>query len=367
MRKRSEFEHKINARGADSSDFAKYAEFEINVDSLRKRRVQRLRIKSTPYSGQQRIFFLLDRATRRFPGDIALWMQQIEYARRQKAYRKLTQILTRALRLQPTNHELWAYASLLAMEEHGDVTQARGYMQRGLRFCKTSKSLWLEYMRIELVYLAKLMARREILGISDRDNSITTITAAPQLNSKEINEESTAVTLVTQDENHDIQEVGEELRDSSEVGNLTGAIHIAIFDAAMNQFNNDEMLAYDFFNMVWTTGIAKAFLEILMHISNHLEAKRPASWITATCRIKICCAGISTTSSAFPAALRACLDMIQETTGVIRKNPCFIDAIQTWLQDLLGDKDLDPALRQVLRSVDKQLRLPAENSPPREA
>jgi len=37
-KKRSDFEHKINARGSSTTDFARYAEFEINVDALRRKR-----------------------------------------------------------------------------------------------------------------------------------------------------------------------------------------------------------------------------------------------------------------------------------------------------------------------------------------
>ncbi len=40
-------------------------------------------------------------------------------------------------------------------------------MQRGLRMCKTSQQLWLEYFRMELMYAHKLRTRRRILGIDD--------------------------------------------------------------------------------------------------------------------------------------------------------------------------------------------------------
>eukprot|EP00850_Spirogloea_muscicola_P006680 SM000032S12064 [mRNA] locus=s32:317116:319701:+ [translate_table: standard] len=38
-------------------------------------------------------------------------------------------------------------------------------MQRGLRFCPASASLWLEYLRLELTYARKLRQRRVVLGL----------------------------------------------------------------------------------------------------------------------------------------------------------------------------------------------------------
>ena len=40
-------------------------------------------------------------------------------------------------------------------------------MQRGLRMCKTSQQLWLEYFRMELMYAHKLRTRRRIMGADD--------------------------------------------------------------------------------------------------------------------------------------------------------------------------------------------------------
>lgn len=166
-RKRSDFEHKINARGSSPTNYTRHAEFEINVDALRRKRVKRLGIRATAHNGQRRIFFVFDRGTRKFPGDVGLWMQSVEYARGQHSHKKVSQILTNALRLHPTKSDLWTYAAQFAMEENGDMTEARSYMQRGLRFCKNSSALWLQYAKLELVYIAKIAARRQILGVGE--------------------------------------------------------------------------------------------------------------------------------------------------------------------------------------------------------
>src|ERR1700761_1573626 len=165
-RKRSDFEHKINARGSTPADYARYAEFEINVDALRRKRVKRLGIKSVAHNGKRRIFFVFDRGTRKHPGDIALWVEAIDFAKKQKAYKKLQEMFAQVLRLHPSKSDLWINAALYAVEENGDMTEARSYMQRGLRFCKRSRAMWLEYGRLEMSYIAKIHARRDVLGIT---------------------------------------------------------------------------------------------------------------------------------------------------------------------------------------------------------
>ena len=44
-------------------------------------------------------------------------------------------------------------------------------MQRGTRFCTRNKDLWIEYAKLEMIYLAKIALRRKILGL-DIDESI---------------------------------------------------------------------------------------------------------------------------------------------------------------------------------------------------
>src|SRR6201996_7569267 len=110
-RKRSDFEHKINARGSTPTDYARYAEFEINVDALRRKRVKRLGMKSTAQNGRRRIFFVFDRGCRKHPGDVGLWMDAIEFAKKQKAHKKLQEMYTQILRLHPTKADLWIHAA----------------------------------------------------------------------------------------------------------------------------------------------------------------------------------------------------------------------------------------------------------------
>merc|ERR1711977_166064 len=57
VKKRSDFEHKVLARGSKPVDFARYAAWEIGLEKLRNKRCKRMKIKgSTTHTGQARIF-----------------------------------------------------------------------------------------------------------------------------------------------------------------------------------------------------------------------------------------------------------------------------------------------------------------------
>ena len=64
----------------------------MNLAALRRKRVQRLRIKPRSYFSQRKIFFIFERATRKFCGDVGLWMQYIEFAKKESASRVLLKV-----------------------------------------------------------------------------------------------------------------------------------------------------------------------------------------------------------------------------------------------------------------------------------
>ncbi|KAH0066748.1 hypothetical protein KCU66_g23693, partial [Aureobasidium melanogenum] len=165
-RKRSEFEHLLNTPGAaTAADYARYALYEMNLDSLRKKRSKRMGVKATAFAGQKKIFFVLERGVRRFQGDMGLWMQYLEFCRKEAANKKLAKALTQCLRMHPIKWDVWTWAAKYYFEQQADMQTARSYMQRGLRFCKRERKLWLEYAKLEMLYVAKIAARRKILGL----------------------------------------------------------------------------------------------------------------------------------------------------------------------------------------------------------
>lgn len=182
MRRRTDFEHRIGSRGAKAKDFLRYAEYEMNVDKLRLKRVARLGddddsdnegatgSKKTgsgvsAYAGQRRIMFIFDRGVRKFTGEMSLWANYIQYAKQQKTLNVLTKIYTRMLQLHPTKPAVWIMAAKYEVEHNSAMRAARSIMQRGLRFNSTSDIMWIEYAKLELIYVCKILARRKLLGL----------------------------------------------------------------------------------------------------------------------------------------------------------------------------------------------------------
>lgn len=348
-RKRSDFEHKINARGSTPTDYARYAEFEINVDALRRKRVKRLGIKATTYTGKRRTFFVLDRGTRKHPGDVALWMQTIEFARNQKAYKKLQEIFTSVLRLHPTKPDLWIHAAQFAVEENGDMTEGRSYMQRGLRFCKNVRRMWLQYARLEMSYIVKIQTRRGILGIGGGRPEQETeaegsedLLKLPRLTAMDINPDL---------EGDNVDTTALENLESTPA--MTGAIPMAIFDAAMAQFDDPDF-ALDFFNMILDYDQPGPCRRIAKHITDHLLADHSVSWQTYACYIRAPLVSVALTDPEYPRAFKLSLTRLREA-----QKSTSTDSIngwaQAWLKALIEEEALDPGIRIVGDSVLRSL------------
>ncbi|KAJ5386111.1 RNA-processing protein HAT helix [Penicillium cosmopolitanum] len=344
VKKRSDFEHKLNARGAQPVDFVRYVQYEMNLDSLTRKRTKRLGIRTAGHSGQRRIFFILDRATRKFHGDLNLWIQYIDYTRKQKAHKKLSMIFTDALRLHPTSAELWVYAAKYSLDDHADMLQARSYMQRGLRFCKSAKVLWIQYAKLELIYVAKLVARQRILGLDEasqrpkpiEDKELDTdadMIALPSITGEDINPSG-----------GDDKAVEEALENLNSTPALTGAIPLAIFDAAMKHFNNDDRFGFDFYEMVSEFHDAPCLHKILDHVVETMRAHQPTSPRTQICYIKFPTAGLSVTSAEFPRAFGGSLTRLKET----HLSSALATEVVKWLQSIVETEDLDPSLKKVI-------------------
>lgn len=201
MKKREKFEYALKRRISKKADFLRYIEYEMNLEELRKKRRARMVIKAkmsiSDYAGPRRIYFIYKRCLTKFKGDISIWLQYINYAKKTGASRTLGKIFAQAIQLHPTNEKLWILAAAWEWEENANVVAARGkdsiliqtapryllfpkvfrivslivlclllvLLQRSLRLNTTTESLWHEYFRLELVYIAKILARREVLGI----------------------------------------------------------------------------------------------------------------------------------------------------------------------------------------------------------
>ncbi|KAF1956538.1 hypothetical protein CC80DRAFT_504376 [Byssothecium circinans] len=344
-KKRSDFEHILNARGSKPSDYMRYVEFEQNVDALRRKRIKRMGVRYKG-SGQRSIYAIFNRGTRKFSGDLALWMQYIDFARRDKAYKRLNEIFTSVVRLHPTKPELWIYAANYFMDTQADITDARSYMQRGLRFCKNSELLWLEYAKLETIYIGKIAGRAKILGLDvdrtkkDRVEDENMI-ALPAITAEDVNP-----SLGKED---GVDESA--LQNLASAPVLTGAIPMAIFDSAMLQFKHNPALAEDFFKMFAEFDQLPCIKRILEHVLAHLEQHASQAVETIACRFRLRLFGLHPASAEFPSAFAEALQLLGSAIGLHKAHISEV-AVRQILSLLLIDEagEIEPSVRKVLSS-----------------
>ncbi|KAF7315267.1 Kinase-like protein [Mycena indigotica] len=169
LKKRTEFEGALVRRVAKKADFLRYAAYEMSLEQLRRKRIERLKIESTKasisdYSLVRRQFQIFERALKRFKSDVDLWLEYINVAQREGASTLVGRVVARAIQLHPDN-ELFYVVGAAHELEHGSPSAARNLLQRGIRINGQSVKLWTEYVRMELIFMENLRKRWQVLGL----------------------------------------------------------------------------------------------------------------------------------------------------------------------------------------------------------
>lgn len=94
------------------------------------------------------------------------------YCKSSKSGKQLSKVAMKALALHPTSAALWTYTAAWEFEDNANAGAARALMQQGLRACKNDEGMWLEYFKMELLYVQKLRARRTVLGIDNHGEAL---------------------------------------------------------------------------------------------------------------------------------------------------------------------------------------------------
>lgn len=200
-RRRTRFESSLIRRAPRKEDFFKYAEYEINLERLRRVRYRRMKYHLNPpppsassYSIPRRALYILKRATVKFPADLSVWLAYVEYASREGMRKVVSQGLTSALQHHPLSSTLYLLSSYHHLhpdapfpsesipstskvdlpsqaEDTGfsleGVAPARTTLLLGLRLVPQSQDLWVEYIKLELGWVEALRRRWKLLGIED--------------------------------------------------------------------------------------------------------------------------------------------------------------------------------------------------------
>lgn len=175
VKRRRAFEYRLQNRAVDKKDFIDYITYELNLELLRRKRKERVgtskRRSKSEYTGIRRIHSLFVRALRKFQNDIRLWLQYADFCARTGSSRTMSRLFPKALQLHPKSVGLWIHAAGFEISCNNNYDAARIILQRGLRINPDASKMWLEYFRMELLYVEKIALRRTVLGLMDEPNA----------------------------------------------------------------------------------------------------------------------------------------------------------------------------------------------------
>lgn len=282
-------------------------------------------------------------------------MSYLEYTRQAKAIKKFKVVMTAAIRLHPTKPELWLYAARWSLESEADMNGARSYMQRGTRFCSRSKELWIEYAKLEMIYLAKIAIRRKILGldvdpITEYPEAMDTIEEGPGFDTgadviaiPDFKDNAIRPSMI-----ESIKVDSEATKDPMTTPALNGAIPLAIFDAARKQPFFDASAAGDFFDMFATFTQVRALSNILQHVLDVMTEVEENGPCTCDSFIRQPLIGLDPTAPEFPGALGTALDRLKESLMRTNDRETLVKKTAAWVNAIIEVEGLDPGIRTVL-------------------
>lgn len=356
VQKRNDFEHRVLSPGNKASDWSSFAQWEHSLESLRRKRSQRLKIKhlNSTHAGQARVLSIYDRGVGRHPSNAALWREYLLYTASIKASKRFRKTMTNALRMMPNDPQLWVMAGKRSAS-HGDMAAARSFFMRGCRFCTQDGTLWLEYARCEMQWLEKM------------DKKAKPGSAALLLEQKTGNDED-ELRLEASDEEEDDEDgtiLPEPSKTQAKVIDkqtaqqlqsnpaLDGAIPIAIFDISRKQPFFGANVAAEFFFMFYAFNKVSSQPRITQHVLGVLDEQFPNAPATCDIHIRQPILGVDPQTADFPRALKDVLAQLKKYLQTTDDKAALRHKTATWIDQYLAIQNLDEGVRKVLEHVRK--------------
>lgn len=170
LENRRSLEYKINKNHVTIQDYINYIVHEKKVEKLIKVRKQKysldrkdVGITLSDYSIIRRIHTLYQKCLKTFKGELDIWIEYLQWSLEVKSTRTLGKNFAKAIQLHPTIPTFWILAAKYEFEHQNSVNAARVLLQRGLRLNPGTKELWIEYFRLEVLWILKIKERRRVL------------------------------------------------------------------------------------------------------------------------------------------------------------------------------------------------------------
>lgn len=341
-----------------------YARWEQSLEQLRSKRCKRLNIRhlNYGYAGQARVFSIYERAVNRHPGNAQLWRDYLTYVGHVKATRRWRKVMVSALRMNPTDPDLWILAGQRSAR-NGDMAAARNFFMRGCRFCSKDYRIWVEYARCELQWLEKMIKRqtnskkkrRSSSSQLAKDSSLqedSSFLALDDVDGSDDEDENTLPEPSESQANVIDQQAVEQLESSPA---MDGAIPIAIFDISRKQPFFNPAVAEAFFLMFASFHRLAVQPKLSKHVLDFLDENYPQHPTTCSCYIRQPIAGLDHRTPEFPRNLRHVLLRLTERLETTTDKMGLRQATAAWISGYLALDDLDEAIRAVLENTKERL------------
>ncbi|KAL8620133.1 hypothetical protein ACOMHN_065013 [Nucella lapillus] len=144
MKKRERLEYRIRKKTKQEKDFLLYIEYESDVLRFFKMRKAFRGIKSRDEVPViKRIHQLYQLCETRFPQSTDVWLQHVDFCKKQKDYSRVGRLFAQMLRTHSTEPELWLKAAAWELDQ-SNLEVARNLMQRCVTTNKASVFAWVQ-------------------------------------------------------------------------------------------------------------------------------------------------------------------------------------------------------------------------------
>lgn len=348
VQKRNNHEHKVLSPGNSAYDWSTYARWEQSLEALRTKRCKRLKIRhlTSAHAGQGRVLGIYERAVGRHPGSGELWREYLSYTAHVKAAKRWRKTMTNALRMMPTDAELWVLAGKRSAV-NGDMAAARGFFMRGCRFCTKDCKLWLEYARCEMEWLEKMERKQRLEKpkprLPEADDEL-------RIDDSDEDDEELENGIIMPEPTKAQEKIIDKQAAQQLASNpaMDGAIPMAIFDIAKKQGFFKPTVAESFFLLFKSFKDVSAEQRISSYVLQYLDEEFPTEPATCNCHIREPLLALSPQTAEFPRKLREVLPLIPKYMETTSDKSELQRKTAAWIDEFLAVEDLDEGIKIVL-------------------
>jgi U3 small nucleolar RNA-associated protein 6 len=230
--------------------------------------------------------------------------------------------------------------------KNANIPGSRNLLLRSLRLNPEARELWLEYAKLECLFLVKIMERRRILGLDEEQKQYVEETELEFHERDEIQ-----LPLVTEEETEKQQgDVLEgPLADVKANPALNGGIPLAVWDSAISTRPEDIALAAGFYDAFAPFHTSLQFINAALDkVKAHMEDKFPGRGRTVLIQIKDHARGIALADAKFPGILRTMMTTANTIPSLTlrERRDCCVGLI-SYLDELLKS-DVEENLRKAI-------------------